>query len=128
MSDTVDQVLDSVTSAETSEVVVEETPPEVAEEESPVEEEASVEETPVEEVAPVEEAPVTTQEVVQNVQAILTTPSNEDLTDKERLVQLEKRVDDLVTILRSIYRTAELDDELTEYVDLKYIKDKLNNV
>ena len=90
MSDTVDQVLDSVTSAETSEVVVEEASEEVAVEdpvaseaveapvaseavETPVEEPAPVEEVaPVEEPARVEEpAPVTTQEVVQNVQEIL---------------------------------------------------------
>ena len=61
MSDTVDNVLESVTAAESSDVVVEEAPVEEApveeaEEEAPVEE-APVEEEPEEE-APVEEAPV----------------------------------------------------------------------
>jgi hypothetical protein len=123
MSDTVDNVMNTVSEAdEPADVVVEETP---------VEEEAPVEETPVEEEAPVEEAPVasaseteaaepapvaeevaepepvteevaeptpsepvSTQEVVQNVQEILSstetnvTVDNSELEERVRALEL----------------------------------------
>ena len=137
MSDTVDNVMNVVNESEPTEdvVVSEETslvnedilveaPTEEVAEPEPV---ASASETEAAEPEPVAE-PVSVEEVVQNVQEILTTPVNEDLSDKERLVQLEKRVDDLVTILRSVYRSVEFDDEQVECIDFKFIKDKLNNV
>jgi hypothetical protein len=140
MSDTVDNVLNTVNESEQVDVVVnEETPVEAPVEEAtePVEEApvASASETesaePAEEIEePAEEIeePVSVEEVVQNVQEILTTPSNEDLTDKERLVQLEKRLNELITILRSVYKQYEVDDEQVECIDFNFIKDKLNNV
>ena len=137
MSDTVDNVMDAVNDSEPAEdVVVSEATSLVNEDilvEAPTEEVAesepvsSASETEAAEPEPVSE-PVSVEEVVHNVQEILTTPSNEDLTDKERLVQLEKRVDDLVNILRSVYRSVEFDDEQVECIDFKFIKDKLNNV
>lgn len=121
MSDTVDNVLDAVTesveepSVNMEDIVVNDEPvddpePEPEPEPEPFSEEVSV------------------QEVVQNVQEILTTPSNEDLTDKERLVLLEKRVDDLVNILRSIYIQSEVDDVKIWRTDLISIREQLNNV
>ena len=82
----------------TEEVPVEDAPVEDA----PVEE-APVEETPVEE-APVEEpAPVSTQEVVQNVQEMLTTEpavSSDSASLEERVKVLEERLESLVNILK----------------------------
>ena len=128
MSDTVDDVMNSVQESEPEDVVVgedsdsditssseEEAPVEEAPvEEAPVEEvpseEASSEEAPVEEVpseeAPVEEAkapePVSTQEVVQNVQEILSsTETNVSGNDLENRVKvLEERVENLVSVIR----------------------------
>ena len=98
---------------DTEEAPVEETPVEEAVEESaPVEEEAPVEEAPVEEApveeapveeAPVEEAPVSTQEVVQNVQEMLTTEpavSSDSASLEERVKVLEERLEGLVQILK----------------------------
>ena len=125
MSDTVDQVLDSVTSAEPSEVVVEEASEEVAVEdpvaseaveapvaseavEAPVaseEVEAAVEEPePVVEPAPVAEPePVSTQEVVQNVQEILssteTNVSVDNIELENRVKVLEERLEKLIILL-----------------------------
>ncbi len=112
MSDTVDNVMDTITEAvdepsvNMRDIVVNDGEPEP----EPEPEEVSV------------------QEVVQNVQEILTTPVNEDLSDKERLVQLEKRVDDLVTILRSVYKQGEVDDVKIWSSDFNSIREKLNNV
>ena len=100
----------------TEETPVEETPVEDAPvedapvEDAPVEEEsAPVEETPVEEEpvedAPVEEAPVeepapvSTQEVVQNVQEMLTTEpavSSDSASLEERVKVLEERLESLI--------------------------------
>ena len=70
-------------------------------EEAPVEE-APVEDAPVEE-APVEEpAPVSTQEVVQNVQEMLTTEpavSSDSASLEERVKVLEERLENMVNIL-----------------------------
>lgn len=74
------------------------------EEEPTVTEEVPVEEAPVEE-APVEEAPVevpapvSTQEVVQNVQEILTTEpavSSDSASLEERVKVLEERLESLI--------------------------------
>jgi len=112
MSDTVDNVMDTITEAvdepsvNMRDIVVNDGEPEP----EPEPEEVSV------------------QEVVQNVQEILTTPSNENLSDKERLVQLEKRVNELITILRSVYKQSEVDDVKIWRSDLTSIREKLNNV
>ena len=101
------------------------------EEEAPVEEEPAEDEPaeePVAEAPPVEE-PVSVEEVVQNVQEILTTPINEDLSDKERIVQLETRVDGLINLLRSVYKQREVDEnEFVWFSDFNGIREKLNNV
>ena len=90
----------------TEEAPVEETPVEEAVEESAPVEEAPVEEAPVEEApveesapveeeAPVEEAPVSTQEVVQNVQEMLTTEpavSSDSASLEERVKVLEEKL------------------------------------
>uniref|UniRef100_A0A6C0CDY7 Uncharacterized protein n=1 Tax=viral metagenome TaxID=1070528 RepID=A0A6C0CDY7_9ZZZZ len=91
-------------STDTEEVPVEETPvEETPVEETPVEE-APVEEAPVEE-APVEEpAPVSTQEVVQNVQEMLTTEpavSSDSASLEERVKVLEERLEGLVQVLKT---------------------------
>ena len=131
MSDTVDNVLDAVTEAvdepsvNMGDIVVNDGPVDETVDE-PVDE--TVDEPtdePVDETVPEE---VSVQEVVQNVQEILTTPSNENLTDKERLVLLEKRVDDLVNILRSVYIQSEVDDVKIWRTDLISIREQLNNV
>ena len=121
MSDT-DQVLESVAAAEPNEPVITEAPEEVsateevAETTNPVADEpqyapapAPVEEVtlveaepdPVEEIAPVEE--VTTQEVVQNVQEILSsTETNVTVDNSElenRVKVLEERLEKLIDIL-----------------------------
>ena len=117
MSDT-DQVLESVADAEPNEPVVTEAPEEVAEEvvtEAPEEvaEEPEVTEEVAESpeevadepepevVAPEAPAPVTTQEVVQNVQEILSsTETNVSGNDLENRVKvLEERLESLVQVL-----------------------------
>ena len=122
MSDTVDNVLNTVEESEPAEDFV-------VNEEVPDEEEAVVSE---EEELPAasggEAGPVSVQEVVQNVQEILTTPVNEDLSDKERIVQLETRVDELINLLRSVYKQSEVDDVKIWRSDLIIIREKLNNV
>ena len=154
MSDTVDNVLNVVSESEPADVVVSEETEPVEEEpveevvepveeeaptvEAPVEEEAPTVEAPVEEEAPTVEAPVeeepeaepvSVEEVVQNVQEILTTPVNEDLSDKERIVQLETRVDGLINLLRSVYKRREVDENEFVWVsDFNSIREKLNNV
>jgi hypothetical protein len=126
MSDTVDNVLNTVEESEPAEdfVVNEEV---LDEEEAVVSEE---EELPAasggEETH--EAGPVSVEEVVQNVQEILTTPVNEDLSDKERIVQLETRVDELINLLRSVYKQSEVDDVKIWRSDLIIIREKLNNV
>ena len=91
MSDT-DQVLESVADAEPNEPFVTEAPEEVVEEvaeepEPEVTEEAEVTEV----VAPEAPAPVTTQEVVQNVQEILssteTNVSGNDLENRVKVLE-----------------------------------------
>lgn len=118
MSDTVDNVMDAVNESEPAEdvVVSEETPVEApaeevqAEEESePVAEEVPVEEEPepvaeeVEEPAP--SASVSTQEIVQNVQEILSsTETNVSGNDLENRVKvLEERLESLVQVLKESY-------------------------
>ena len=116
MSDTVDNVIDAVEESEPTDVVVsEETEPveEAPAEEVPVEEEPEpvVEEVPVEEepepvaeevAEPAPSAPVSTQEVVQNVQEILssteTNVSGNDL--EERVKFLEERLEKLIIVLK----------------------------
>ena len=112
MSDTVDNVLNTVEESEPAEdvVVSEATEPveEAPDEEVPVEEEpepAPEPEPVAEEVAepsPSEpSAPVTTQEVVQNVQEILSsTETNVSGNDLENRVKvLEERLESLIEIL-----------------------------
>ena len=133
MSDTVDNVLNVVSESEPADVVVSEETEPVEEEPveevvEPVEEEAPTVEAPVEEEEP-EAEPVSVEEVVQNVQEILTTPVNEDLSDKERIVQLETRVDGLINLLRSVYKRREVDENEFVWVsDFNSIREKLNNV
>ena len=128
MSDT-DQVLESVADAEPNEPVVTEAPEEVVEEvaEEPETEEPEVteevaespeevadepepevvaEEPEPEVVAPEAPAPVTTQEVVQNVQEILSSTEtnvsvdNSESNDLENRVKvLEERLESLVQVL-----------------------------
>ena len=88
-----------VEDAPVEETPVEETP---VEEPAPVEE-APVEETPVEETPVEEPAPVSTQEVVQNVQEMLTTEpavSSDSASLEERVKVLEERLESLVQILK----------------------------
>tara|TARA_Y100000817_G_scaffold224223_1_gene177229 strand:- start:1374 stop:1808 length:435 start_codon:yes stop_codon:yes gene_type:complete len=128
MSDTVDNVMDVVSEAaasgadEPADVVVnEETEPveEAPAEEVPVEEEPEpvVEEVPVEEEpepvaeevaepspsAPAPSEPVSTQEVVQNVQEILSsTETNVSGNDLENRVKvLEERLENLVQVMKN---------------------------
>ena len=124
MSDTVDNVMDVVNESEPAEdvVVSEET---TVEEPEPVVEEVAEPEPVAEEI----EEPVSVEEVVQNVQGILTTPVNENLSDKERIVQLETRVDGLINLLRSVYEEKEVDEnEFVWFSDFNNIREKLNNV
>ena len=108
MSEIVDQVLDSVTSSEPSEVTISEfSPVESEAAEDPVASEAT--EAPVEEVAPVEESvPVTTEEVVQNVQEILSsTGTNVSVDNSElenRVKVLEERLDKMYNAMPLIIR------------------------
>lgn len=85
--------------AEESPVEEEEAPVE----EAPVEESAPVEEAPVEE-APVEDTPVSTQEVVQNVQEMLTTEpavSSDSASLEERVKVLEERLESLNNMFKA---------------------------
>ena len=113
MSDTVDNVMDAVNESEPSDdvVVSEATEPveEAPAEEVPVEEEpVPVEEPePVAEEVPVEEepatsVPVSTQEVVQNVQEILSsTETNVSGNDLENRVKvLEERLENLISVFK----------------------------
>lgn len=92
----------------TEEVPVEDAPVEEAPvEEAPVEEtpveEAPVEDAPVED-APVEEAPVSTQEVVQNVQEMLTAEpavSSDSASLEERVKVLEERLESLNNMFKA---------------------------
>ena len=111
MSDTVDNVLNSVEESEPADVVVEETPvvEEAPVEETPVVEEA-VEEAPVEEAPVAEPEPVSTQEVVQNVQEILSSTETNVTVDnselEERVKVLEERLEKLINMLKnSSFRT-----------------------
>ena len=93
-----------VEEAPVEETPVEEAPVEAPVEETPVEE-APVEETPVEETPVEEPAPVSTQEVVQNVQEMLTTEpavSSDSASLEERVKVLEERLESLVQILKYI--------------------------
>ena len=91
-----------VEDAPVEEAPVEEAPVEDAPvEEAPVEE-TPVEETPVEETPVEEPAPVSTQEVVQNVQEMLTTEpavSSDSASLEERVKVLEERLESLIEIL-----------------------------
>lgn len=121
MSDTVDNVMDAVNESEPAEdvVVSEETEPveEAPGEEVPVEEEPEpvAEEVPVEEepepvasaseteaAEPAPSEPVSTQEVVQNVQEILSsTETNVSGNDLENRVKvLEERLEKLIKVLK----------------------------
>ena len=108
MSDTVDNVLNTVEESEPAEdvVVSEETPVEAPAEEVPVEEESEPVAEEVEEPAPSEPAPsepVSTQEVVQNVQEILSsTETNVSGNDLENRVKvLEERLENLVDFIKN---------------------------
>ena len=104
-----DVVPPSEAPATVEEVSEVEAPAEAPAEEAPVEE-APVEEAPVEE-APAEEAPVveapvevpvSTQEVVQNVQEMLTTEpavSSDSARLEERVKVLEERLESLIQVL-----------------------------
>ena len=111
-----DNVSDVVPPSEAPATVEEVSEVEAPAEEAPVEE-APVEEAPVEEAhveeapaveAPVEEAPavevpVSTQEVVQNVQEMLTTEpavSSDSARLEERVKVLEERLESLVNVLK----------------------------
>ena len=108
MSDTVDNVMDVVNESEPADVVVSE---ETTVEEAPVEEVAEpvAEEVPVEEEpepapsAPAPSEPVSTQEVVQNVQEILSsTETNVSGNDLENRVKvLEERLEKLIEIIKN---------------------------
>ena len=114
MSDTVDNVMDAVNESEPAEDVVvnEETPVEAPVEEAPAEEVEEPEPEPepetVEEVAetapaePAPSAPVSTQEVVQNVQEILSsTETNVSGNDLENRVKvLEERLENLISVFK----------------------------
>ena len=147
MSDTVDQVLNTVEAAasgadEPADVVVNEETFSVNEVETTgeslvvdtteevVEATEDVEEETTEEVVETTATePVSVEEVVQNVQEILTTPVNEDLSDKERIIQLEARVGGLINLLRSVYKQREVDENEFVWVsDFNSIREKLNNV
>ena len=108
MSDTVDNVMDVVNDSEPAEdvVVSEETEPveeapaeEVAESDSVVEEVAGPEPEP----EPAPSAPVSTQEVVQNVQEILSsTETNVSGNDLENRVKvLEERLEKMTGLLKN---------------------------
>jgi len=108
MSDTVDNVLNTVSEATESEpsvnmddVVVNEEAPVASASETEVEEPEPVAEPEPEPVA--ETAPVSTQEVVQNVQEILssteTNVSGNDL--EERVKVLEERLDKMIEIFKT---------------------------
>jgi hypothetical protein len=101
MSDTVDNVLNTVEESEPADdvVVSEETTVEEPEPEpEPVAEEVPVEEEPEPVSAPAPSEPVSTQEVVQNVQEILSsTETNVSGNDLENRVKvLEERLEKLV--------------------------------
>jgi outer membrane biosynthesis protein TonB len=122
MSDIVDNVMDAVNDAAESETVEEvvvneeqETSPESEPEPEP---EPAPEPEPVSEPEPEpapgpepvsepvsEPEPVTTQEVVQNVQDILTSTDNSLSVDKceleERVKSLEEKLDKLITLLKT---------------------------
>ena len=107
MSDTVDNVMDVVNESEPADVVVneeatepvEEAPAEEVEEPEP-EPEPVAEEEPAPS-APAPSEPVSTQEVVQNVQEILSsTETNVSGNDLENRVKvLEERLESLVQVL-----------------------------
>ena len=98
MSEIVDQVLDSVTNSEPSEVVVQDIEESTPDE--PVVEEPVVEESP--------STPITTQEVIQNVLEILSSTEKDSITTSQseevdqtvdnnelenRMIILEERLD-----------------------------------
>ena len=91
----------------TEEVPVEDAPVEdTPVEDTPVEEalveDAPVEEAPVEEAPVSEPAPVSTQEVVQNVQEMLTTEpavSSDSASLEERVKVLEERLENILKVL-----------------------------
>ena len=113
MSDTVDNVMDAVNDSEPAEDVVvneeatdqvEEAPAEEVEEPEPVAEEVPVEEEPEPAPsAPAPSEPVSTQEVVQNVQEILSsTETNVSGNDLENRVKvLEERFEKLISLFHS---------------------------
>jgi len=111
MSETVDNVLDTINDTEptennggvviTEEAVTEEAVTGEAATEEAVTGEAVTEEAVTEEA--VTEDPVSVQEVVQNVQEILKTPSS-DLSDKERIVNLEKKVEELIEVIKYTHK------------------------
>ena len=146
MSEIVDQVLDSVTNYEPSDVVVEdveESPPEEAApvEEVPVEE-VPVEETPVEEAAPVEVTPVeeTVEETVEEETPVEVTPVEEtveETVDEEATPVEETRpIDQVVNEIREILTepvvennsSDELTDDLKQRIaELDYLRECFGN-
>jgi len=81
---------------------VEDTPVEDTPVEEALVEDAPVEEAPVEEAPVSEPAPVSTQEVVQNVQEMLTTEpavSSDSASLEERVKVLEERLENILKVL-----------------------------
>jgi hypothetical protein len=130
MSDTVDNIMDVVNESEPAEDVVvseetepvEEAPSEEVEEPEPVAEEVPVEEEPepvageAAEPSPSEpSASVSTQEVVQNVQEILSsTETNVSGNDLENRVKvLEERLENLIKVIKA-YRLSGRRNEFNE--------------
>ena len=139
MSDSVDvsAVLNSEEAPqveETSEVVVEEVSAPASEEVAePVAEPVADPEPVSEEVVEtsVEEVVETSvEEVATNVRDILAPEPVEEvvLSDKQRLEKLEERVEELIQIMRSVYKQVEIDDD--KYVwssDWNSVREKLDD-
>jgi hypothetical protein len=130
---------------ESSELVVEEVSEPVADPE-PVEEvsepvadpepvedpEPVADPEPVEDPEPVSEevSETSVEEVAANVRDILAPGSVEEVvqSDKQRLEKLEERVEELIKILRSVYKRVEIDDD--KYVwcsEWNSVREKLND-
>jgi len=126
MSESVDQVLDSVQAAEPSDVVIQEVVSEASEEEDPVVSEEVGDQLE-------ESEPVSTQEVVQNIQGMLSTETNSlsvDNSDLENRVKVsEERLDKLIELLRSSFSQYEYDgDEIRWSCNMLKIREVLNEL
>ena len=111
MSEIVDLVLESVNESNPSDVVIQDVVKDPEEE--------PVKDTPTEKSEPViESEPVSTQEVVQNVQEILSsTETNVSGGDLEKRVRkLEERFDNLIKNLKNVKRIGQVSLCDTVYV------------